>query len=455
MNLNIRKIIGAKSTDEDKRRKEYILNVILSVTIIILSLCDLIILRNSILKAGDYNGIDFLSFTLIISIYCVLFILSKRGHVKTSSYILILTYWAGALNCGYQWGASLPITLIAFIFIILISSILIGSNFGIIITIITIISFILLGIHEYKNPEILSWRSDTINNTDLIVYSFFLICIALLAKLSNNEIEKSLERARKSEIELKKEKDLLEIKVEQRTKELKESQLTRMVEIEKFAEFGRLSQGLFHDLLSPLTSMVLHMEKIKGIPASEIHSSHDSLEKIVLASKKMNRNIERMRQSMKNSMPAQICQMDEEISKCIDLLSFKIKENNIKIQVENNFICRWFGDPVKLQQVFSNLISNAIDACALNFDKQGKIRMTIDRQGEKCAISFIDNGVGMDKEILNKIFDPFFTTKSPEQGTGIGLTTVKKIIEEIGGTITVTSSKNIGSQFIISLPIEN
>lgn len=421
---------------------------------LVLILCDLIILRNSLVKASDYNGINFIAFTGIVYMYGGLLFLSKKGYIRTASYILIASYWAGALHCGYKWGASLPVTLVTFIFIIFISSILINSKFGIKVTAITIVSFLLLGIHEYRNPEILSWRMDAINNTDLIVYSLFLIGVALLSWLSNKETEKSLERARKSEKELKNERDSLEIKVIERTKELKESQLTRMNELAGVAEFGRLSQGLFHDLLSPLTAMVLHMEKIKGIPPEEMHRSHASMDKIVLVSKRMNETIHKLRSSLRTTMPKRVCMIQDEINNCIDLLRFKITENNIDLNIVSNQNCQWYGDPMKLQQIFLNVISNAIDACALIRNRDRKIMIRVIRYDRKCKITIEDNGIGISKDELGKIFDPFFTTKTPEKGTGIGLTTVQKIIKEIRGTILVTSVENSGSAFTILFPLK-
>ena len=454
MKFKIHRLYMAKSQDEDTKRHEYILNIILCVSILILTLYDLIILRNSLVKTIDYDGIQFATFTAIICAYVVLLILSKRGYIKTASYALIASYWAGALHCGYQWGASLPITLITFILVIFISSILISSKFGASVTFITIISFVLLGIHEYKNPEILSWRMDSINNTDLIAYSFFLVGIALLSWLSNKETERSLRRARNSENELKNERDQLEIKIVERTKELRESQLMRMSELERIAEFGRLSQGLFHDLISPLTSVMLHMEKIKGISPSELNESHASLEKIVIASKKMGENMQNLRFSLRNTLPPRQCSIADELNKCIGFLKFKIRENNISIRIKNDSNCLWFGDPVKLQQIFSNLITNAIDACTSKNTEAGKIIISLNSHDKKCRISIKDNGIGMDAETIKKIFDPFFTTKPPELGTGIGLKTVQRIMDEINGTISVKSIKDGGSTFILLLPLK-
>jgi signal transduction histidine kinase len=453
MKFNILPPSISQSQDENMWRRGYMLNIILCVSLLILILWDIVILRNSIAQGTSYTGISVGTFTAIICAHCALLFLSKKGYSLVASYILITLYWVCALHCGYKWGTNLPITLVTFIFIIFISSILISSKFGIKVAIITLLSLLLLGTHERMNPDIVLWKMDIMSDTDLMVYSMFLIGIALVSFLSNREAEKSLARARRSEQELKNERDALEMKVIERTRELNESQLSRMNELARVAEFGRISQGLFHDLLSPLTAMVLHMEKIRKMPVDEIHRSCITLDKIVVVSKKMIETLHRLKSSMKTSMPQRICVIHTEVNTCIELLRFKITEHNVEFKITGTKNCRWHGDPMKLHQVFLNTISNAIDACGSVTCRARRIEISITRCKRKCKIKIKDNGIGMCKTTLGKIFDPFFTTKTPEHGTGIGLTTVERIIKEIGGTISVTSLENKGSTFTIVLPL--
>jgi signal transduction histidine kinase len=104
--------------------------------------------------------------------------------------------------------------------------------------------------------------------------------------------------------------------------------------------------------------------------------------------------------------------------------------------------------PGKLNQVFLNILSNAIDAIS---DK-GRITIKTYTQKEYLIISFHDNGKGIAPEILDKVFDPFFTTKTVGQGVGLGLSISYSIIQEHNGHIEVKSNKNSGTEFTISLP---
>jgi len=107
-------------------------------------------------------------------------------------------------------------------------------------------------------------------------------------------------------------------------------------------------------------------------------------------------------------------------------------------------------DSNKIEQVFLNIVLNAIQA----MDGRQKI-LTIESymKNDRCFISFTDTGHGIPESILPKIFDPFFTTKPVGQGTGLGLSVSKSIVEQHNGRILVETSK-AGTTFIVELPIK-
>jgi two-component system NtrC family sensor kinase len=103
----------------------------------------------------------------------------------------------------------------------------------------------------------------------------------------------------------------------------------------------------------------------------------------------------------------------------------------------------------QLNQVFLNLLTNALDA----IEEKGEIVITTINQGNSLLISIKDDGKGIPKEIINKIFDPFFTTKKIGDGTGLGLSISHGIIKNHGGTISVKSIPGKETCFDIRLPI--
>lgn len=105
--------------------------------------------------------------------------------------------------------------------------------------------------------------------------------------------------------------------------------------------------------------------------------------------------------------------------------------------------------PGQLNQVFVNLINNAIDA----LDENGEIKIqTINLSDDAIEIRISDNGTGMPEEVQAKIFDPFFTTKEIGKGTGLGLSISHGIIEKHQGKIRVESKMGVGTTFVINLP---
>ena len=109
------------------------------------------------------------------------------------------------------------------------------------------------------------------------------------------------------------------------------------------------------------------------------------------------------------------------------------------------------GNPIQLEQVFINLLTNARDAVANSARKAIRISASIDCKAVELA--FTDTGHGIAPGLERRIFDPFFTTKEVGKGTGLGLSITYGIIKEHGGTISVVSPPGVGATFVIHLPL--
>ena len=112
--------------------------------------------------------------------------------------------------------------------------------------------------------------------------------------------------------------------------------------------------------------------------------------------------------------------------------------------------------PGKLNQVFMNILNNAIYAIKENTERieKGKLEITTTSDTEFIRISIKDNGIGMSEDIRKKIFDPFFTTKPVGKGTGLGMSITFSIINDHHGSITLHTEHYIGTEFTIQLPID-
>src|SRR5207342_1703055 len=110
-------------------------------------------------------------------------------------------------------------------------------------------------------------------------------------------------------------------------------------------------------------------------------------------------------------------------------------------------------DPGQLEQVIVNLVVNARDAMPggglVTLETEHAV---LDDATDAVALVVSDTGHGMDESIQERIFEPFFTTKQPDKGTGLGLASVYGIVQQSGGTVTVTSSPSVGATFRVLLP---
>jgi len=133
------------------------------------------------------------------------------------------------------------------------------------------------------------------------------------------------------------------------------------------------------------------------------------------------------------------------------ILGHKIKANQVEISLQAEDpeikLCGLVGE---LNQVWTNLIDNALDAVAESDKPQVEIKLSKDK--DQVTVEITDNGAGIPEEDLPKIFDPFFTTKEMGKGTGMGLDLVNQIIQKHQGTISVKSEPGKTS-FLVNLPI--
>jgi two-component system NtrC family sensor kinase len=143
-------------------------------------------------------------------------------------------------------------------------------------------------------------------------------------------------------------------------------------------------------------------------------------------------------------------EVNQVLEQTIDILANHASINDIEIH--KNFAERLpviASDQAQLQQVFMNLINNAIDA--IGKDGTIDVRTQLDKGWIRVIIE--DDGPGIPEPVQKKIFDPFFTTKPNGKGTGLGLSISYTIIEKMGGRITVDSTLGKGTIFTVSLPL--
>ncbi|MEN9622206.1 MAG: hypothetical protein RLZZ67_640 [Candidatus Parcubacteria bacterium] len=230
--------------------------------------------------------------------------------------------------------------------------------------------------------------------------------------------------------------------------------LEKMAALYRFVEFGRISSGIFHDILTPLTTMSLTVEKLKKdlrLKNSE-HVLH--IESALHASRRIQGFLLTARKQLDATGTQKSFFLKKEIFDSIDLLTHKTNLHRVKIEtcIEDEIVL--YGNYVKFFQISLNLISNALDSFShkkIKGDK--KVHVTLTQKNSFIEFSVTDNGAGIDPEIQDKIFEPFFTTKTKNNGMGLGLSTTKSIVEkDFNGKIELESTLGKGSSFKVKIP---
>jgi PAS domain S-box-containing protein len=244
-------------------------------------------------------------------------------------------------------------------------------------------------------------------------------------------------------------------------KELRETTI-QLVQSEKLSALGELTAGVAHELNQPLNGIkIISQSLLKDIEKGQFEEEElgQDLRDIVNQVDKMAEIIDHMRIFTRRSegVPNEVIEVNSIVEGAFKFLGQQLRNHNIEVAEDlGSDLPKIVGDPIRLEQVFLNLISNARNA----IEGGGKEKMRIDIRtyadntngGSSVVIEVKDNGSGVPEHIREKIFQPFFTTNAPGTGTGLGLSVSSKIIEEHQGRIELKSEMGEGTTFRMILP---
>lgn len=219
---------------------------------------------------------------------------------------------------------------------------------------------------------------------------------------------------------------------------------------EKLAAIGQLSAGLAHEINNPLGGISLCFNNLISTQMDE-ETKKEHIRVINQGLSKIQEIIKQLLDfSKQTELVVSPVNINELIENVLRLTDYLITKKQIKVVKKFSHMPNILVDQNKIEQVFLNIILNAIQA----MDGEERI-LTIETglNESVCKISFTDTGPGIPDEIMTKIFDPFFTTKPVGQGTGLGLSVSKSIVEQHNGKIYFNTSHR-GTTFIVELPVK-
>jgi len=233
----------------------------------------------------------------------------------------------------------------------------------------------------------------------------------------------------------------------------------QMVETGKLASVGELAAGIAHEINNPVAIMVEEAGWIEDLLEEEDFKEGKNLDEFERALKQIRTQGKRCKDitykllsfARKTDSRIQEVHLNDMLEELVAISAQRARYSNVTINTnfQSNLPLLEVSQS-ELQQVFLNLINNALDAMEKT---GGKLEISSKLEGDYVVVGVADNGPGIAKANLSRIFNPFFTTKQVGKGTGLGLSICYGIIKKMGGEIEVRSTVDVGTTFYVRIPL--
>ncbi len=239
----------------------------------------------------------------------------------------------------------------------------------------------------------------------------------------------------------------------------------QLIQAGKMATLGEMATGVAHELNQPLSVIKTassfisrKLKKNEPIDPKILNTLAEEIENHVDRASKITNHMRLF--GRKSDFSKEPVNINDTLKRAFDIFSqqLKLREITVKWEIDEN-LPLILADPVRLEQVFINLLINARDAIVARAESQEEgvprqITITTSSHEEMVTASIADTGTGIPTELMDKIFEPFFTTKKVGEGTGLGLSISYGIIRESGGDISVKNNPQGGAVFSLRFKMD-
>jgi PAS domain S-box-containing protein len=226
----------------------------------------------------------------------------------------------------------------------------------------------------------------------------------------------------------------------------------QLLHSEKMAAVGQLISGVAHELNNPLTAILGYSQLLTSNGQMNPQGLEYS-DKLYKQAQRTHRIVQNLLSFARQHKPERVAvQLNQVLEDTLALRDYDLRMSNIRVHFDlAPGIPTTAADPHQLQQVFLNLVNNAVDAILENAS-DGDLWIRTEAKEDRLIIEFRDSGPGVKEP--SRVFDPFYTTKPVGKGTGLGLSICYGIITEHGGSIRVGNVEPHGASFMIELPLQ-
>jgi signal transduction histidine kinase len=228
----------------------------------------------------------------------------------------------------------------------------------------------------------------------------------------------------------------------------------QLLQSEKVATMGSLLAGVAHELNNPLAVVLAQAHMLRESAATSPESIGSRTEKITIAAGRCVRIVRNFLALARKRPPERTdVLLNDLIDQTLELVAYELKTESIDVtKTLDADLPRLSADAHQLQQVLVNLLTNAQHAMRKNTrPKRLTLATRFDAARQRIQIEISDTGPGIPRELQAKVFEPFFTTKPAGQGTGLGLSLCRNLVEQHGGTLSLKSEPGAGATFVIEL----